>query len=375
MFNQDSLYVGGTVHWADEYDVDTFSRWDIEAAARHIGYEIENTEFWFFDNRDGLVEMVTDLRALQCAQYQSSQKIVVVYFRHICNEYVVPHHEVVNNGNMVDILVHGGDCMEYNEFWDAVDIDSNFDNEDKRQGGDEIQEEDIKQCYMNVVMNEIATELHRELEEVCSDYSDSDELRSLESSTDSDDASNKRPSGQRKTPKLKQYRRDIDLRDPQFRLGMEFPCMDEIREAIREYVIVIARPIWLKKNNADKVTARCKGKGEGGSCPFYLYTSIVKGGPTVTCGREQKVKYVTSTWLVARYDNALRANPRMKPSDFITMVMDQYGIFVTVDQIYKAKQKVASRIQGSIEEQYALLWSYAEELKRVNPLSTVKIKT
>lgn len=141
MFNQDRLYVGGTVHWANEYDVDTFSRWDIEAAARHLGYEIVNTEFWFFDNNYRLVEMVTDLMALQCAQNQSSQKTVVVYFRHIVNEDVVPHHEVVNNGNMVDILVRGGDSMEYNENWDAVDIDSNSDTEDKRKGGDEIQEE------------------------------------------------------------------------------------------------------------------------------------------------------------------------------------------------------------------------------------------
>ncbi|KAK9939232.1 hypothetical protein M0R45_015935 [Rubus argutus] len=213
------------VHLRDNGDPPPYSG-IVEAAARHLGYEIKNTEFWFFDNNYRLVEMVTDLMALQCAQNQSSQKNCSSLFKHIVNEDAVPHHEVVNNGNMVDILVHGGDCMEYNENWDAVDIDSHSDNEDKRQGGDEIQEE--------------ASELHREPEEVCSEYSDSDELRSLESSTDSDDASNKRPSRQRKTPKLKQYRRDTDLRDPQFRLGMEFPCMDEIRKTIREYAIVIA---------------------------------------------------------------------------------------------------------------------------------------
>lgn len=172
MFNQNSLYIGGIVHWANEHDVDTFSRWDIEAAARHLGYDIENTEFWFFDNNDGLVEMVTDLRALQCAQNQSSQKIVIVYFRHIFND-AVPHHEVVHNGNMLDILVSGGGCMEYNKNWDALDIDSSFDDEDKRQGGDEIQEdddfelvdeeyqqsdgEDMKQRYMNKYVQIIQT--------------------------------------------------------------------------------------------------------------------------------------------------------------------------------------------------------------------------
>lgn len=68
------------------------------------------------------------------------ETVVVVYFRYIVNEDVVSPHEVVNNDNLLDILVHGGDCIEDNENWDAVDIESNYDNEDKRQGGDEIQE-------------------------------------------------------------------------------------------------------------------------------------------------------------------------------------------------------------------------------------------
>lgn len=63
----------------------------------------------------------------------------------------------------------------------------------------------------------------------------------------------------------------------------------------------------------------------------------------------------------------------MTPADFITMVANNYGIIVTKDQYYKAKQKSAERIHGGIEEQYGLLWNYAEELKRINPGSTVKI--
>lgn len=172
------------------------------------------------------------------------------------------------------------------------------------------------------------------------------------------------------------------MRDPQFRLGMDFPSMKELREAVREYAVMVARPVYFKKNDRDKVTIRCKGLCNGVDCTFLMYASFVKKGPTVRiknlqpdhlCGREDVIKFATSSWLADRYEHEMSTNPKMTPADFITMVADNYGIIVTKDQYYKAKQKSAERIHGGIEEQYGLLWNYAEELKRVNPGSTVKI--
>ncbi|KAK9927626.1 hypothetical protein M0R45_024802 [Rubus argutus] len=158
--------------------------------------------------------------------------------------------------------------------------------------------------------------------------------------------------------------------------------MKELREAVREYAVVVARPIYFKKNDRDKVTIRCKGMCTGVDCPFLMYAYVVKKGPTVRiknlqpnhlCGREDVIKFATSSWLADRYEYEMRTNPKMTPADFITMVADNYGIIITKDQYYKAKQKSTERIHGGIEEQYGLLWNYAEELKRVNPGSTIKI--
>jgi len=43
-------------------------------------------------------------------------------------------------------------------------------------------------------------------------------------------------------------------------------------------------------------------------------------------------------------------------------------------QLYRAKKKALELIHGAIDEQYAHLRNYAEELLRSNPGSSVKIK-
>ncbi|KAM1757950.1 hypothetical protein ACFX11_007131 [Malus domestica] len=57
------------------------------------------------------------------------------------------------------------------------------------------------------------------------------------------------------------------------------------------------------------------------------------------------------------------------------LVRKHYGIDITENQVYKAKRKARGRIQGSIEEQYAKIWDYCDEIKRNNPSSTVVVKT
>ncbi|CAL2266765.1 unnamed protein product [Prunus armeniaca] len=66
----------------------------------------------------------------------------------------------------------------------------------------------------------------------------------------------------------------------------------------------------------------------------------------------------------------LRDNPNMSVSNFMKIVRKNYDIDITTNQFYKAKSRAKERIHGSIEEQYAKLWDYCEELKANNPGST-----
>lgn len=53
---------------------------------------------------------------------------------------------------------------------------------------------------------------------------------------------------------------------------------------------------------------------------------------------------------------------------------DKWGVMLRSYQIYKAKKKALKLIHGAIDEQYAHLRNYAEELMKSNPSSTVKKK-
>ena len=69
-----------------------------------------------------------------------------------------------------------------------------------------------------------------------------------------------------------------------------------------------------------------------------------------TCGREEKSKFATSSWIATRFDEELKTNPNISARDFMASVKKHYFIYVTKDQIYKAKQMAQEKIQGSIEE-------------------------
>jgi len=53
---------------------------------------------------------------------------------------------------------------------------------------------------------------------------------------------------------------------------------------------------------------------------------------------------------------------------------ERWGVMLSSYQLYRAKKKSLELIHGAIDEQYAHLRNYAEELRRSNLGSTVKIK-
>ncbi|CAL8106811.1 unnamed protein product [Prunus armeniaca] len=205
--------------------------------------------------------------------------------------------------------------------------------------------------------------------------------------------------------------------------------MEQCREAIRFYAVSSVRPLRWVKNDPHKVRVVCgsggkveqkglgkrkaennkqkcvnaeddvgeengekdgkKGKEKGKenrdvNCDWLLYASylgkrhttrIKTYQPKHSCRRMQKTKFATSYWLAQRFNEDLRDNPNMSVSNFMKIVRKNYGIDITANQFYKAKSIARERIHGSIEEQYAKLWDYCEELKTNNPGSTILIKT
>ncbi|CAL8117328.1 unnamed protein product [Prunus armeniaca] len=176
---------------------------------------------------------------------------------------------------------------------------------------------------------------------------------------------------------------------------------EECRYAIKYYACRCARILRFVKNEPNRVRLVCDGNNEGDKAKRYTKGEKVRGMLRVIRQRgivrmisvrgmvrvnrvnrvKMNLKIVLGYCMMHMlgndplFDKDLRTNPNMSVADFMSLVRKHYGIDVTMDQCYKAKNLANERIHGSIEEQYAKLWDYYEELKRKNPRSTVLVKT
>lgn len=57
----------------------------------------------------------------------------------------------------------------------------------------------------------------------------------------------------------------------------------------------------------------------------------------------------------------------------MSLAKDYLGADIYGVQAKRAKKLTVEEIQGSFKSQYDMLWDYAEELRRSNPGSTVKL--
>ncbi|BBH05959.1 hypothetical protein Prudu_017494 [Prunus dulcis] len=223
-------------------------------------------------------------------------------------------------------------------------IDSEFEQSDE-EGLKTVLEEDDN-LFDKHVVDEENDEYNEEPGEVDSEDYNTDDLVSLDEESDEGEGVKNR-SRRRKAPRFKQLEENSDLLKPTFHLGMEFTNMEQCREAIRYYAVSCARPLKWVRNDSNRVRLKCEGdKKQKVPCPWMLYASHVGKGPSTriktyvprhTCGRRQRTKYATSSWLSKRFDEKLRDNPNMKVTDFMKLIRKHYAIDVTEAQVYKAK--------------------------------------
>ncbi|CAL8165840.1 unnamed protein product [Prunus armeniaca] len=216
----------------------------------------------------------------------------------------------------------GEEAAEENSEPDIELIDFEFEQSDEEVFKRVLEEDD--NLFDKHVVDEENEEYNEEPGEVNSEDYNTEELVSLNEEYEDEGVRNRRLI--RKAPRFKQFIREYDLLKPTFHLGMEFPNMDQCREAIKYYAVSSARPLKWVRNDSYR--------------------------------------------LFKKFDEELKDNPKMKVTYLIKTVRKHYDIDVTGAQVYKAKSFAKVKIQGSTKEQYGKLWDYCEELKRINPGSS-----
>jgi len=119
-------------------------------------------------------------------------------------------------------------------------------------------------------------------------------------------------------------------------------------------------------------------------CPFNLRFSNRSGSDCwqvgsftelhKNCYRADKNRQAKPENLAKMFMPTLRHTPEMKTKGLIDECKLRLGVHLSKDQAYRAKKRAIEMIQGAANEQYSHLRSYAEELRRSNPNSTVIIQ-
>ncbi|CAL8163946.1 unnamed protein product [Prunus armeniaca] len=324
-------YVGGTVQWADNCNTYQLSMLDLHDVAESLGYNHIKVYYRYRSTTLGYVAIRVDLDVFEFVREIPASRVHSLYITEKPEPTLLENEVSATVFNFQKLLPPQ---LIHVDVQDDVNIadDSDDEGEDEEHDYEQTDEEQGKQkgaeddmWFDRHVVDEAVEEPQREPGDVPSDDYNSEDLLSVSEEEDEVDENIgvKKVSRRRKAP----------------------------REAIRFYAVSSARPLRWVKNDPHRIKT-------------YQ--------PKHVC---ERTKFATSSWLAQGFDEDLRDNPNMSVSDFMKIVRKNYDIDITANQFYKAKSRAKERIHGSIEEQYAKLWDYCEELKANNPGSTVLTKT
>jgi hypothetical protein len=96
--------------------------------------------------------------------------------------------------------------------------------------------------------------------------------------------------------------------------------------------------------------------------------------PKHKCSRDVKNRSASSRW-VANFAvvKKLQTSQKVTISDIVEDMRTNHGVGITMGRAWKAKKIAQSIVDGDADRQYAMIWRYAAELKRVNAGNNVKI--
>ncbi|KAL8514876.1 hypothetical protein ACS0TY_013818 [Phlomoides rotata] len=168
------------------------------------------------------------------------------------------------------------------------------------------------------------------------------------------------------------------IHDPHLELSMIFNNKMELIDAVHLNAVLNKRVIKITKNDRSRVYARCQGHG----CEWRVSAMIRPGDgtfkittymPTHSCPESYHVKSLKPRLLSRKYGYLFKSDPSRRVTEIKKHMSSKLGVHITVHQAYRCRRLALEDQYDNVDEQYMLLWDYAQEIRRTNPGSTVLI--
>ncbi|RYR12873.1 hypothetical protein Ahy_B04g070174 [Arachis hypogaea] len=181
-------------------------------------------------------------------------------------------------------------------------------------------------------------------------------------------------------PVFPQHNPDTKFGKIRLELGMEFGTMQQFKDEIRNYSIQMGREAFFLKVEPHRCRVICYNE----TCPWEVYCARRNQPPSYqiktlvdehTCPRSNRSRSVTCKWVSEELIGKIRICPNLSQKDARDMFKVEFDICVGERMMFRAMEKAKDVIEGTEREQYLMLRTYLNELRKANPGSSCHMGT
>ncbi|XP_020250193.1 uncharacterized protein LOC109827596 [Asparagus officinalis] len=176
----------------------------------------------------------------------------------------------------------------------------------------------------------------------------------------------------------KYFNERVDMKAVHFEPGLKFTSRSVLKEAILNYSIQQHYDLVYMKNDTKRIHMGCSlcfwQMTAGPDCHEAGVWQIKFINHDHTCCRTFKNRLITDNWIAHVYLDKILRDPKMKPSNIVSDIYENFQINVTLKKCRRGKEKALNAVQGLMQRQYGLLKPYMKELMRSNVGTTCVLK-
>ncbi|GJS79484.1 gag-pol polyprotein [Tanacetum coccineum] len=137
-------------------------------------------------------------------------------------------------------------------------------------------------------------------------------------------------------------------------LGERFEGVEQLKRCVTFYALANGLKLYYERNEGRRLVVRCSRDNHGKAmCPYRLGILDAKKRD-----------------LFRNYAKKIMTNPNVKVNEIQEAILKKYKCRVTFGQARRGKIKALEQHETCLEDHYAKLWSYAQEIITSNPGST-----